>query len=356
MSRRPRFGHFRASVRIQRAKSVAVALRRRRVQALRAGQGQRSPWQRPRVSSGWRFAPACCAAQSVYWRTAHGRTGSFCRRRARGARGRQRLGWQCRYKRSCGRGLTGQSTGGATAGRLARAALFVYAAPRGQGNLPRHPGYLYVRPRWRHGAGSTNRQRVSVTLSNPKRTRAEQFLSLCSRASCSAQALRARQSLRSSSVRPRVSSGRRFAPACCAAQSVSGRAAHGTPDLLCRRRERGARGRQRFGCQRRRERSCVRGLTGRSTGGATAGHLARVAQCAYPPPRGQGSLPRLPGYLYVRPRRQQRKSSRTSARFGFICKFSRRAASTAASRRRGTPSVRRVRSAPVRAIVLCGSA
>ncbi len=43
----------------------------------------------------------------------------------------------------------------------------------------------------------------------------------------------------------------------------------------------------------------VRGLTGRSTGGATAGRLARVAQCAYPPPRGQGSLSRPPGYLYV---------------------------------------------------------
>ncbi len=42
-------------------------------QALRAGQGQRSSWQRPRVSSGWRFAPACCAAQSVGGRAAHGR-------------------------------------------------------------------------------------------------------------------------------------------------------------------------------------------------------------------------------------------------------------------------------------------
>ncbi len=100
----------------------------------------------------------------------------------------------------------------------------------------------------------------------------------------------------------------------------------------------------------------MRGLTGRSTGGATAGHLARAALFVYPAPRGQGSLPCLPGYLYVRPRWQQRKSSRTSARFGFICRFSRRAASTAASRRRGTPSVPRVRSAPGRAIVLRGSA
>ncbi len=39
-----------------------------------------------------------------------------------------------------------------------------------------------------------------------------------------------------------------------------------------------------------------------------AGHLARVAQCAYPPPRGQGNLPRPPGYLYVRPRRHGRKT------------------------------------------------
>ncbi len=51
----------------------------------------------------------------------------------------------------------------------------------------------------------------------------------------------------------------------------------------------------------RSRRSCLRGLTGRSTGGATAGRLARAAQCAYPPPRGQGVLPRPPGYLYVRP-------------------------------------------------------
>jgi hypothetical protein len=43
-----------------------------------------------------------------------------------------------------------------------------------------------------------------------------------------------------------------------------------------------------------------RSLTGRSTGGATAGHLAREALLAYPAPRGQGALPRHPGYLYVR--------------------------------------------------------
>ncbi len=48
-----------------------------------------------------------------------------------------------RQKRRAG-GLTGRSAGGATAGHLARAALFVYPAPRGQGSLPRPLGYLYV--------------------------------------------------------------------------------------------------------------------------------------------------------------------------------------------------------------------
>ncbi len=56
-----------------------------------------------------------------------------------------------------------------------------------------------------------------------------------------------------------------------------------------------------------------RRLTGRSTGGATAGRLARVAQLAYPPPRGQGSLPRLPGYLYVRPHKPPRSALSTAA-------------------------------------------
>ncbi len=131
------------------------------VQALRAGQSQRSSSLRPGVRIGWRFAPACCAAQSVCGRTAHGRTGSSCRRRARGTRGRQRFGCQCPCQRSCGRGLTGRSTGGATAGRLARVAQLAYPPPRGQGSLPRPPGYLYVRPRWLHGAQA---QRASCAL------------------------------------------------------------------------------------------------------------------------------------------------------------------------------------------------
>ncbi len=109
------------------------------VQALRAGQGQDSLWQRPRVSCGWRLAPACSAAQSVGGRAARGRPGSSCRRRARGARGRQRFSCQRRCERRCVRGLTGRSTGGATAGRLARVAQCAYSPPRGQGSLPRPP-------------------------------------------------------------------------------------------------------------------------------------------------------------------------------------------------------------------------
>jgi hypothetical protein len=47
-------------------------------------------------------------------------------------------------------GLTCRSTGAPTAGHLARAALAVYAAPRGQGVHPSSPGYLYVRRRRSH--------------------------------------------------------------------------------------------------------------------------------------------------------------------------------------------------------------
>ncbi len=36
-----------------------------------------------------------------------------------------------------------------------------------------------------------------------------------------------------------------------------------------------------------------------------------MAQCAYPPPRGQGSPPRHPGYLYVRPHKHYRGSPLT---------------------------------------------
>ncbi len=147
-----RFGHVRASGRARSAPPFAVAPRCGSVQALRARQSQRSSSVRTRVSSGWRLAPACCAAQSVSWCAAHGRLGSSCRRRARDARRRQRFCCQRRYLLSCGRGLTGRSTGGAMAGHLARAEPFAYPAPRGQGVLPCPPGYLYVRPRGLHGA------------------------------------------------------------------------------------------------------------------------------------------------------------------------------------------------------------
>jgi cold shock CspA family protein len=68
---------------------------------------------------------------------------------------------------------------------------------------------------------------------------------------------------------------------------------------------------------------CRCNLTCRSTGGATAGHLAREAPVAYPAPRGQGALPRRPGYLYVRPQIPMRYQGRLvewneAKGFGFI--------------------------------------
>ncbi len=152
-----------------------------------------------------------------------------------------------RSKRRCG--LTGRSIGVATAGCLARVAQLAYPPPRGQGSLPQLSGYLYVRPRRRHGPGSKSCQCASVTLPDLGRLYAAQRAVVVARRCrfCSGALRRQRQ--RSSSMRPGVSSGGRFAPACCAAQSVCGRAAHGRLGLLCRRRARGARGRQRFGCQ-----------------------------------------------------------------------------------------------------------
>ncbi len=314
-----RFGHTRnLGVLYAAQRPLVVARRLVRSQALRAKQSQRSSSLRPGVSNGGRFAPACCAAQSVCGRAAYGRTGLFCRRRARGARERQRFVCQRRCQCRCGRGLTGRSTGGATAGRLARATPFVYPAPRGQGGLPRHPGYLYVRPRGRHGPGSTCCQRASVSLANPKRTRTEQLplVELPSFVSISGASRRARPSfsvgapkgqqwlaLRAGVLRRAVSQwAHRTRTAWFALPS------------RCTRRERAAASR----LESRYKRSCGRGLTGQSTGGATAGRLARVAQLAYPPPRGQGVLPRLPGYLYVRPRRRQKElgCNELSARFG----------------------------------------
>ncbi len=202
---------------------------------------------------------------------------------------------QRRCQRSCGRGLTGRSTGGATARRLARAAPFVYPAPRGQGVLPRRPGYLYVRPRRRHGPDSMNGQRASGLPADPGRIQRRR-LSQSRLGAGSVQALRAGRGQRSPSLRPKISSGWHFAPACCAAQSVSGRTARGRLGSSCCSRARGARRRQRFGCQRRCKRRCGRGLTGQSTGGATAGCLARAAPFVYPAPRARqpAASPRLP--------------------------------------------------------------
>ncbi len=181
------------------------------VQALCARQSQRSSSVRPGISSGGRFAPACCAAQSVCGRAAHG-TPDFALPSPRTRRERAAaVRLPTSVRRWCVRGLTGRSTGGV---------------------LPRLPGYLYVRPRRRYGPCSKSGQCASVTLANPKRTRTEQFLSSGCRASYPPQALRARQCRRSSSMRPGVSSGRRFAPACCAAQSVCGRTAHGRSACL----------------------------------------------------------------------------------------------------------------------------
>jgi hypothetical protein len=55
-------------------------------------------------------------------------------------------------------------------------------------------------------------------------------------------------------------------------------------------------------------------LTGRSTGAPTARHLAREAQPAYPPPRGQGATPSSPGQLCVR---QRNANSEPSERFEY---------------------------------------
>ncbi len=104
------------------------------------------------------------------------------------------------------------------AGHLARAAPFAYPAPRGQGGLPCPPGYLYVRPRWRQCSAAASHQCASVTLANLKHARTCSCLSSGHRAANPAQALRAKQSQRSSWWRPRASCGWHFAPACCAAQ------------------------------------------------------------------------------------------------------------------------------------------
>ncbi len=209
------------------------------------------------------------------------------------------------------RGLTGRSTGGATAGCLARAAPFVYPAPRGQGNLPRPPDYLYVRPRRRQCPDSRSLQLASVALVNRGWPRAAPPALVVAQHSvrfsrfAPGKAIVLRGGVQGSVV---VGASRqRAAPR----TQFCGRAARGRPGLLCRRRARGARGRQRFGCQRRWERWCMRGLTGRSTGGAAAGRLVRAAPFVYPAPRGQGGLPRHPGYLYVRPRKRQCPGSRS---------------------------------------------
>ncbi len=94
------------------------------------------------------------------------------------------------------------------------------------------------------------------------------------------------------------------------------------------------------------------GLTGRSTGGATAGRLSRVALCAYPPPRGQGGLPRLPGYLYVRPRRRHgAQAQRTNCALR-ACPSFRPRTERSALRSRAAVQVRFRRFAPGKASVL----
>ncbi len=162
-----------------------------------------------------------------------------------------------------------------------------YPPPRGQGSLPRPPGYLYVRPRRRQCSAEANHRRALVTVANPK-----------TRENAAVASLRATK-LRIQ--RRRFASGNASVLRRCAQRSVCGRAASGRTGPACPRRAGGARGQEWRSCQRRYKLGCGRGLTGRSTGGATAGRLARTALFVYPAPRGQGNLPRPPGYLYVRP-------------------------------------------------------
>jgi hypothetical protein len=112
------------------------------------------------ASSGWRFAPARCAAQSVRGSRRPRKALDFGRRRSGGAdervpclsrfqqrvprqRHRSHHGWACRRQRLLWprkRGLTCRSTGAPTARQPGREAQLVYHPPRGRAPSPPSPG------------------------------------------------------------------------------------------------------------------------------------------------------------------------------------------------------------------------
>jgi hypothetical protein len=130
--------------------------------------------------------------------------------------------------------LTCRSTGRATARRPGREAPAVDLAPRGQGASPPRAGYLYVRPHVNAciGAGSMpSLIRRSSPRASVRPGSSGRHLSPCARLLLASPlqvvtiGRYAPASAICSSSRQQVSCGWRFAPACCAAQSVPGRAA-----------------------------------------------------------------------------------------------------------------------------------
>jgi len=119
--------------------------------------------------------------------------------------------------------------------------------------MPLRPGYLYVRPHVRACTGARSMPSLCCPgfwLASVTSGQSCHHLSPRSRLSL-ARAFQVGTIARSApapascgSTRQQVSSGWRFAPACCAAQSVHGRAARAVPVPLGQRRAGGAMGRR----------------------------------------------------------------------------------------------------------------
>jgi quinol monooxygenase YgiN len=152
-----------------------------------------------------------------------------------------------RLANAVGRCLTCRSTGASTAWHLGREALVVHVAPRGPGATPFRPGYLYVRRREPHFL-----QMRAMAESKTKATEASVHDYIASRASeeqrsdCDA--------LMSLLGKVTGEQSKMWGP------SIVGYGAYEY------KYESGRTGQ-----------SCMTGLTGRSTGAPTAGHLAREA-------------------------------------------------------------------------------
>ena len=165
------------------------------------------------------------------------------------ARRAHSLPLSARLANAVGRCLTCRSTGRATAWHPGREALVAHVAPRGQGSIPPRAGYLYVRPHVnaRTDAGSMpsllrrSSPRASVRpWSSGHHLSPRARLLPASPFQVVTIGRYAPASVSCSSSRQHVSSGWRFAPACCAAQSVRGRAACASPGPLGLRRAGGA--------------------------------------------------------------------------------------------------------------------